>query len=48
MNVLNNVRYEINRITAVEDSILEFHPGVRLMAECMDEDDGNLVDGGKN
>ncbi len=46
LNALINVQHEINRITALENFILGFRLGVRLMAECMDEDDGDLVDGG--
>ncbi len=46
LNTLINAQHEINRITALEDFILGFRLGVRLMAECMDEDDGDVVDGG--
>jgi len=46
LNALTNAQHEINRITALEDFILGFRLGVRLMAECMDEDDGDVVDGG--
>ncbi len=46
LNALINAQHEINRITALEDFILGFRLGVRLMAECMDEDDGDVVDGG--
>nr|WP_325243346.1 DUF6809 family protein [uncultured Oscillibacter sp.] len=38
--------HEINSITAKEYFILGFRLGVRLMAECMDEDDGELIDRG--
>ncbi len=46
LNTLISAQHEINRITALENFILGFRLGVRLMAECMDEDDGDLVDGG--
>ncbi len=46
LNTLINAQHEINCITAMENFILGFRLGVRLMAECMDEDDGDLVDGG--
>ncbi len=46
LNALINAQHEINSITAMENFVLGFRLGVRLMAECMDEDDGNLVDGG--
>ncbi len=46
LNVLINAQHEIDRITALEDFILGFRLGVRLMAACMDEDDDDMVDGG--
>ncbi len=46
LNALINAQHEINRITALEDFILGIRLGVRLMAECMDENDGAMVDGG--
>ncbi len=46
LDTLVNAQHEIDRITALEDFILGFRLGVRLMAECMDEEDGDLVDGG--
>ncbi len=46
LDTLVNAQHEINRITALEDFILGFRLGVRLMAECMDEDDGDVVDEG--
>jgi len=46
LNVLINAQHEIDCITAKENFILGFRLGVRLVAECMDEDDGDLVDGG--
>ncbi len=48
LNVLINAQQEIDSITVKENFILGFRLGVRLMAECMDEDDGNLVDGGEH
>ncbi len=46
LDTLVNAQHEIDRITALEDFILGFRLGVRLMIACMDEDDGDLVDGG--
>ncbi len=48
LNALINAQHEIDRITALENFILGFRLGVRLMAACMDEDDGDMVDGGEN
>ncbi len=39
-------QHEINSITALENFILGFRLGVRMMAECMDEDDGDIRNGG--
>ena len=39
---LAKAQLEIDRITAVENFILGFRLGVRMMAECMDENDGNI------
>ena len=39
-------RDEIESITALENFILGFRLGVRLMAECMDENDGDIRNGG--
>ena len=39
-------QHEINGITALENFILGFRLGVRIMAECMDENDGNIRNGG--
>lgn len=39
-------QHEINSITATEDFILGFRLGVRLMAEYMDENDGDIRNGG--
>ena len=39
-------RDEIESITALENFILGFRLGARLMAECMDENDGDIRNGG--
>ena len=42
-------QHEIDSITALENFILGFRPGVRMMAECMDDHDGDtreVTDGG--
>ncbi len=46
LKVLINAQQEIDRITVMENFILGFRLGVRLMAECMDEDSGDLVNEG--
>jgi len=43
---LVKAQHEIDSITAVENFILGFRLGVRLMAECMDENDSDIRDGG--
>ncbi len=48
LNTLINAQQEIDSITVMENFILGFRLGVGLMTECMDEDDGALVDGGEN
>lgn len=40
-------QHEIDSITEVENFILGFQLGLRLMAECMDENDGDIRNGGK-
>ena len=40
-------QHEINSITATENFILGFRLGVRLMAECMDDNDGDIRTGGE-
>ena len=40
-------QHEINSITATENFILGFRLGIRLMAECMDADDGDIKSGGE-
>ncbi len=39
---LVKAQQEIDSITACENFILGFRLGVRMMAECMDENDGNI------
>ena len=39
-------QHEIDSITARENFILGFRLGVRIMAECMDENDGDIKYGG--
>ena len=46
LDTLIGTHHEINSITAKEYFILGFRLGVRLMVECMDEDDGELIDRG--
>ena len=38
---------EIDSITAMENFILGFRLGVRMMAECMDNNDGDIRTGGE-
>ena len=38
---------EIDSITALENFILGFRLGVRMMAECMDDNDGDIRNGGE-
>ena len=44
---LTRSQQEINSITATENFILGFRLGVRLMAECMDDNDGDIRNGGE-
>ena len=37
-------QHEIENITALENFILGFRLGVRIMTECMDESDGDIRD----
>ena len=39
-------QHEIDSITALENFILGFRLGVRMMAESMDDNDGNIKTGG--
>ena len=41
---LTRSQHEINSITALENFILGFWLGARIMAECMDENDGDTRD----
>ena len=40
-------QHEINSVTATENFILGFRLGIRLMAECMDDNDGDIQTGGE-
>ena len=40
-------QHEINGITATENFILGFRLGVRIMTECMDDNDGDIRNGGE-
>ena len=40
-------QHEIDSITARENFILGFRLGVRIMAECMDDNDGDIKHGGE-
>ena len=40
-------QHEIDSITALENFIFGFRLGVRLMAECMDDNDGDIRTGGE-
>ena len=40
-------QHEINSITATENFILGFRLGVRIMAECMNDNDGDIRTGGE-
>ena len=44
---LVNAQHKIDAITAEENFILGYRLGVRMMAECMDEDDGDMRNGGR-
>lgn len=44
---LTRSQQTINSITATENFILGFRLGVRLMAECMDNNDGDINFGGE-
>jgi len=45
LNALTDAQHEIDRITALENFILGFRLGVRLMVACMGEEDGDMVNG---
>ena len=40
-------QHEIDSIIALENFILGFRLGIRLMAECMDDSDGDIRSGGE-
>ena len=40
-------QHEIDSMTALENFMLSFRLGVRLMAECMDDNDGDTRSGGE-
>ena len=40
-------QHDIGSITARENFILGFRLGTRIMAECMDENDGDIRNGGE-
>ena len=42
LTALTSAQQEINSITAIENFILGFRLGVRLIMECMDKDDGDI------
>ena len=44
---LTRSQQEIDSITALENFILGFRLGVRMMAECMDNNDGDIKNGGE-
>ena len=43
---LVKAQHEIDSITATENFILGFRLGTRMMAECMDDNDGDIRNGG--
>ncbi len=47
LNKLIDAQHEIGRITAEENFIMGFKLGIRLMAECMEENDGDIRDIGE-
>ena len=44
---LTRSQQEANSITATENFILGFRLGVRMVAECMDDNDGEIRSGGE-
>ena len=44
---LTRSQQEANSITATENFVLGFRLGIRLMAECMDDNDGAIRSGGE-
>ena len=47
LNELVSAQHIADSITALENFILGFRLGVRLMVECMDENDGDIKYGGE-
>ena len=47
LRAMTTAQHEINSITAMENFILGFRLGIRLIAECMDENDGDLTSRGE-
>ncbi len=43
---LVKAQHEVDDITALESFILGFRLGIRIMAECMDDNDGDIRNGG--
>ena len=41
-------QHEIESITALENFVLGFRLGAKIMMECMDENDGNIKTGGRD
>lgn len=46
LSELVRAQHTADSITAVENFILGFRLGVRMMAECMDDNDGSIRKGG--
>lgn len=46
LSELVQAQHTADSITAVENFILGFRLGVRIMAECMDDNDGGIQTGG--
>ena len=44
---LTRSQQEANSITATENFVLGFRLGVRLVTECMDDNDGDIKSGGE-
>ena len=42
LTALTSAQQEINSITAIENFIMGFRLSVRLITECMDENDGDI------
>ena len=46
LTTLIRSQHEIDSITARENFILGFRLGGRIMAECLDDNDGDIINGG--